>query len=201
MAHCLLVYAATHTEAVRWRVGVQQLALFDTAIVRLTALDSADVNRMLIAWGHRLGICNRPFRQQGWGLEVQGHLVAVAMSASVVSTTVHTYSRYEVVECARLCSAPAATWATRVMLRLWRECCAPRWPDWRVLAAVSYSHNTHHTGNLYRFDGWSRLKDDCGSSGGGTYTKKRNAKDAVYGKKTLWIWRYPQALQEMEPHQ
>ena len=92
------------------------------------------------------------------------------------------------VELARL--GASVPWASRVILRLWRETCAPRWKCWPVRAAVSYSHNAMHTGNLYRFDGWRPVRDDCGSSGGGSWSRPRYATDVVHGKKTLWLWRY-----------
>jgi hypothetical protein len=96
----------------------------------------------------------------------------------------------EVVELGRLCSAPDARWSTRPMLRLWREVAAPRWPYWPVQAAVAYSQNGRHQGDIYRWDGWTRISDNCGSSGGGAWSRKRYATDAVHGKKSLWLWRY-----------
>ena len=98
------------------------------------------------------------------------------------------YQRGQLVELARLASCER--WANRVMLRLWREVCAPRWACWPVAAAISYSHNAMHTGNLYRFDGWEKFSDDCGSSGGGTWSTKRTRNSAHAGSKTLWVWRY-----------
>ena len=167
-----------------------QPVLFPLPIVGLDPLPMALVNDLLERWGHRLGSCHRPFTQQGWGLSHQGKVVSVAVSASVVGAIVGGYKRGELVECARLCSAPGQSWATRVMLRLWREACACLWPDWEVLAAISYSQNAHHRGDIYRFDGWTRMSEDCGSSGGGTWSRQRSATDAVSGKKTLWLWRY-----------
>ena len=168
----------------------EQLALFETPIVGLMPIDVATANARLVEWGHRLGPCNRPFGQRAYALALGGRPVSVAISASVVSATVAGFRRNEVVECARLCSDPAEGWATRVMLRLWREACAPLWPFWTVLAAVSYSHNAHHRGDLYRFDGWEKAAENCGSHGGGTWSRKRYATDAVRGSKTLWVWRY-----------
>ena len=158
----------------------------------LTVMPMTEANRLLVEWGHKLGACNRPFSQQGWSLELGGEPISVAVSASAVSATVGGYyRRTEVVECARLCSRPDAAWATRIMLRLWREVCAQRWVDWEVRAAISYSHNGMHTGDLYRFAGWTKVKDDCGSSGGGgTWTNKRATTAVVMGRKTLWVWRY-----------
>lgn len=164
--------------------------LLDLPISGLYPLDIKDANRLLVEWGHRLGEIHRPFTMQAFALELDGEPISVAVSASVVSATVAGYRRTEVVECARLCSRPDSPWANRVALRLWRETCAPRWPDWPVRAAVSYSQNAYHRGDLYRFDGWERVRDDCGSSGGGAWSRQRYAGEAVYGKKSLWLWRY-----------
>ena len=78
------------------------------------------------------------------------------------------------------------------MLRIWREVCAPRWHYWPVRAAVSYSQNQRHEGRIYRFDGWTKVTDQAGSTGGGAWSRKRYAGDAHHGKKTLWLWEYEQ---------
>jgi hypothetical protein len=121
---------------------------------------------------------------------VEGEPVSVTVSASAVSATVGGYRRNQVVELARLCSAPGHSWASRVALRLWREVAGPRWPYWSVLAAVSYSLNAHHRGHLYRHDGWERVQVSAGSRGGGTWSARRGENDPASGSKTLWIWRY-----------
>jgi hypothetical protein len=167
---------------------LQTTPLIDVAMAGVYPLDVDEVNRLLIEWGHKLGACRRPFRSEGFGLSVHGRIVAVAMSCSIVNGPVAGYLRTEVVELARL--AASEPWANRVMLRLWREVCAPGWRNWPVKAAVSYSHNAMHSGNLYRFDGWRKVRDDCGSSGGGAWSRKRYCTDAVHGKKTLWIYEY-----------
>lgn len=163
--------------------------LLDMPVSGLYPVEPHEVNALLVAWGHKLGPCWRPFRQEGFVLEVDGSPVAAAMSASIVNGPVAGYEREEVVELAR-CAA-ANSWANRVMLRMWRELCAPRWKCWPVKAAISYSHNGMHTGDMYRFDGWEKVRDDAGGSrGGGTWTKKRAEGDALNGKKSLWVWRY-----------
>ena len=160
-----------------------QLSMLPVAGLATVPLDHA--NRLLADWGHYLGPVNRPFGAQAWVLDIDGEPVSVAVSTSTVSEHIaydettttgegddlevivqrKTLQRGELVELARLCSAER--WATRVMLRLWREVAAPRWPYWPVTAAVAYSQNSRHDGTLYRFDGWTRAADDCGSSGGG----------------------------------
>lgn len=168
-----------------------QLRLLDFAPAAFDTMPVAEANALLVAWGHRLGPLRRPFSMRAYALLVDGEPVSLAMSASAVSATVAGYRRTEVVELARLCSAPGQAWASRVMLRVWRQVFAQRWPDWPVAAAISYSQNAHHRGDLYRFDGWTKVADDCGSSGGGEWSRRRYATDAVAGSKSLWLWRYP----------
>lgn len=169
------------------------MRLLDAPLLSLTVIPNDEANRLLEIWGHRLGPCRRPFRTQSFSIEMDGAPIALAMSCSVVSSTVAGYRRQEVVELARECAAPGSEWANRVMVRLWREVCAPKWPDWDVHAAVSYSHNAHHAGSQYRTDGWERVSDDCGSPGGGTWSTQRDEDHVLTGKKTLWIWRYDRA--------
>ena len=161
-----------------------------TALVAVVPTPVGAANELLTEWRHVLGPCRRPFRQECYALLVEERPVSVAVSASVVGTPVAGYRRNQVVELARLCSAPDAPWATRVMLRLWRMVCAPRWACWPVCAAVSYSHTSYHRGDVYRFDGWERVKDGCGGAGGGTWSKRRDADHPANGAKTLWVWRY-----------
>lgn len=171
--------------------------LLDVPMAGLYPVSMEEANALLVQWGHRLGPVHRPFRQEGYSFEVDGAPIAVATSGSIVNGPVGGYERDEVVECTRL--AAAEPWASRIMLRLWREVCAPRWKSWPVLAAVSYSHNAMHRGDLYRFDGWEKIREDAGSAGGGTWSRKRKNTEAVYGKKTLWLWRYPgEELREEE---
>jgi hypothetical protein len=167
-----------------------QPRLLDVPIAGLYPLDVAEANRLLVAWGHNLGPLNRPFTMLAYAVELDGRPVSLAMSASTVGATAGGYPRTAVVELARLCTDPAHRWATRVMLRLWREACAPRWPDWPVVAALSYSQNKHHEGHIYQLDGWKVLAEDCGSNGGAAWSRKRYAGEAAHGKKTLWGYRY-----------
>lgn len=164
--------------------------LFETPLVAINPVDVKQANALLIEWEHNLGACNRPFHQEAWALEFGGRIITVAVSASIVSTTAAGFKCSEVVELARQCAAPGYSWSNRVMLRLWREACAEKWPCWPVLAAISYSQNARHPGDMYRFDGWTKFSEDAGSSGGGTWSKKRSESDAVHGKKTGWLWRY-----------
>lgn len=159
----------------------------------LTAVDLAYANELVDAWGHNLGPCVRPFGSEAWVLEVAGAPTSVAIGASTVGSTAAGMPRGQIVELARLCTAPDARWATRVMLRLWREVAAPKWSYWPVRAAVAYSQNDRHDGRIYRFDGWTKVTDRAGAASGpnATWSKHRGAEHPAAGPKTLWIWRYP----------
>lgn len=171
--------------------AVRQTRLIDLPLIGVYPVDIGKANEMLVAWGHKLGAVNRPFRQEAYALELNGLMISIAVSASAVNHA-GGYRRNEIVELARLASCEP--WANRVMLRLWRQICAPMWACWPVKAAISYSHNAMHTGNLYRFDGWRAIKTDCGSSGGGGWSRKRCSGDVVNGKKTLWVWDYREGM-------
>lgn len=165
-----------------------QLPMFPVAALAEVPLTQA--NQLVTAWGHKLGACNRPFGSQSWVLFIDEQPVSVAISASIVSDQAAGYPCGQLVELARLCSAEP--WANRVALRLWRQVCAPRWPYWPALAAVSYSQNWRHDGDLYRFDGWRKVTEDAGADcgPGATWSKKRSPDDPRRGKKTLWLWEY-----------
>lgn len=149
-------------------------------------LENELADEALVEWGHWLGGCNRPFGRQSFGLTVCERLVAVAVSASTVNAKCAGYQRGRVVELARLCSHPDHRWATRVALRLWRETAAAAWPYWPVEALVSYSSATRHRGDIYRFDGWRRVRDMRGSTGGGTWGQKQPTE-----AKTVWAYEVP----------
>lgn len=164
---------------------------FNATAVGLVPVDLDRANAALAEWGHYLGPVTRPFGSQAWQLEVDGQPVSVAVSASTVSATAAGMVRGQLVELARLCSRPGYRWATRPMLRLWREVAAPRWPYWPVVAAVAYSQNARHGGQIYRFDGWTRATDAAGSTGGGgTWSRTRHDGDIERGLKSLWVWHY-----------
>jgi len=164
-------------------------------VAGLSPIPLDEANSWLARWGHDLGDCDRPFGVIAWALEVDARPVAVAISASTVSATVptpwRTYRRGELVELARICSDPAERWATRPMLRLWREVDAARWPHWAVHALVAYSHGRRR-GDLYRWDGWTLVNDRAGTSGGGgQWSTRRVTGDPVLGRKRCWVYPYP----------
>lgn len=158
-------------------------------LVSFEQIENDQADALLIAWGHYLGACNRPFGKQYFGLEIQGKgIVSVSISASTVNKRCASYDRQECVELARLCSRPGYQWATRICLRLWREIGARAWPFWPVRTCVNYSNSTRHAGDIYRFDGWKHVADVHGGGGGGSsWTRKANRET-----KKVWAFEFTQ---------
>lgn len=164
------------------------------ALLEVAQIGRKDADALLEAWEHPLGACRRPFGRQDFALMFLGDPVAVVTSASTVSANViDDLHRRNVVELARLCRHPDHPHALRAMLRLWRCYMAQRWPYWSVTACVAYGL-PGTPGDLYRFDGFTRLRV-CGTSGGGgTWTSRKPQVNALAdGRKTLWAWRYDTA--------
>ena len=94
------------------------------------------------------------------------------------------------VELARIGSDPNEKWATRPMLRLWREVLAQTWTHWPVKAVISYGM-PGLAGNIYRFDGW-RLVRICkkASPGKSSWSGVSKTDSLADGRKSLWIFRY-----------
>lgn len=176
-------------------------SLFGDSLVRVEPVERADCNALLVAWHHELGPCDRPFGQDHWLLIVAGRPVALAVSSSIVSPTLRdetgrTWPRSHVLELARIARHPDEPWTLRVMLRLWREALAPEWSHWTPGLLASYAL-PGRTGDLYRFDGWTRVrKVKRASPGAGSTWAKGSKADAVGdGRKTLWVY-HPQTSEE-----
>jgi hypothetical protein len=148
--------------------------------------DQAD--QLLVAWGHWLGGCNRPFGRQSFGLHLaEVGLISVAVSASTVNPTCGGFWRGEVVELARQASHLEHRWATRVCIRLWRQTAPRCWGCyWPVKAVVSYSNKQRHSGNMYRFDGWKHLGEVRGGTAGGNWSRGK-----TYEAKDVWGYEVP----------
>ena len=140
-----------------WPAGVDR---GNSDPVFFAPINKKQANELIAAWGsHPLGIYNRKFGYQAWGLAVDGVAAAVAISGSTVGTSAAGYNRFACVDLARIARNPDPKHAgiMRVMLRLWRDYLAVKWADryWPVDAAVSYAL-PGKAGNLYRFDGWTK---------------------------------------------
>jgi len=154
-------------------------------LVRWDLIDNDEADKALEEWGHWLGGCNRPFGRQSFGLFLEDRLVAVAVSASTVNAKCGGYDRQECVELARLCAHPDHRDMTRVALRLWRKTAAQMWPHWKARVLVSYSNAIRHKGDIYRFDGWTKVGDVSGGTPGSTWARPRKK---AYDPKAVWVY-------------
>jgi hypothetical protein len=160
-------------------------------------LSRKEANLLVERFEHPLGAARRPFGHDCWGLAVDGEAIAVAMGLSTVSARVHKdLVRGNVVELGRLARHSDHPRVLRVMLRCWTDFLAQRWPYWEVEAAVSYALNGLRgkprvkAGDLYRFDGWTKIPGVRRSGGGGTWSRAPKANEIGDGTKTLFIYRY-----------
>jgi antitoxin VapB len=150
-------------------------------VISFDAIDKCDLNRCLVAWGHKMGPWNRPdFGSEAFhGLRHHGELIAVTAAARIIPEQTVGFHRDDTFELGRMCAVRPNL--NRVTLRLWREfvfpgmCQAHRW-TW----AISYQDAVLHSGDLYRFDGWVRL----GRSKSGT--DQRSGR--VGRDKVVWGW-------------
>lgn len=145
-------------------------------------------NDLLTRWGHRMGplLRGNSQAQHCHALAVHGDPVAVACTSSLIRECVggglgH-MTRANTVELSRLCAAEP--WACRVALRLWRECV---FPGTGAQFAVSYQDACMHSGNTYRFDGWTRA--GYSSSGTDSRTGRKGR------RKWIWVWERPAQLE------
>jgi len=160
------------------------IPLRQAALVGFVSFDPvtlAEANRMLEAWGHRMG----PLRRGHQGavchaLFHEGEPAAVTTASNLIVPVVgggcEWLTRENTIELSRLCAARPGL--CRVALRLWREFVFP------VVGyefAVSYQDAALHSGATYRFDGWQRV----GLSRSGPDRRSgRPARD-----KWVWVWR------------
>jgi hypothetical protein len=162
----------------------RSMSLFPLA--RFEVIELSEANRALIAWAHFLGQFDRPFGYQAFGLFLGDALVSVAISGSTINATCAGWERGRVVELARLCSHPDHRWSTRVCLRFWRVTAPASWGSeyWPVDAAVSYQNAARHSGDIYRFDGWKKVAEVRGSGAGGTWSRKKGE------RKAIWVYEF-----------
>lgn len=147
-------------------------------------IDLQDANRLLVEWQHKMGPLERgnSQAQHCHALFVHGEPIAIATTSSLIREHVggglSHIDRSNGVELSRICAGQR--WACRVVLRLWREAV---FPGLGVQYAVSYQDADMHSGNLYRFDGWTRA--GFSSSGTDTRTGRRGR------RKWIWTWNRP----------
>lgn len=145
--------------------------------IEVRQLTRKESNVLCAAW-HPLGAERRPFGYHAFALFVKGQPIALATAGSAHSASVDKelgLNRRNTIELTRLCRAPQDTHphakgSLRVMLRLWRDLLAvpyyPYFEDTEKVALISYSL-PGKAGNVYRTDGWTRLRA-CRPWGGGS---------------------------------
>lgn len=157
-------------------------------VAHIDAIRRDHANRLLLAWGHRMGAVNRPVYaiDASHALFHHGEPVAVAVAGDTVREVVGQTGirRDQCIELVRLCAARRDL--CRPMLRLWRELIYPQLATLhRRQVAVSYQDEALHSGDLYRFDGWA----DLGRAGGGG----RDQRTGRAGRR-MKVWGWPAAL-------
>lgn len=158
---------------------IAPLASFD-------AIDLGEANRLLTAWGHRMGPISRPIgRLDCYALRHNGQPVGLAISADLVVASVAGFTRLEAIELARLCAARPHL--CRPTLRLWREFVFPaiaeatrRGEASGIRWALTYQDESLHSGNTYRHDGWVELERTRSGTDHRSGRKGRN--------KRIWAW-------------
>lgn len=156
-------------------------ALLFPPLVSFDSVTLAELNRCLVAWGHKMGPWERPNygTARFHGLRHDGELVAVTAADSLIKPTCAGLYRTEAFELGRVCAIREHL--NRAALRIWREFVFPALCQERGFAwVVSYQDAVLHSGDLYRFDGWVRL----GVSRSGT--DKRRGKRGR--SKVIWGW-------------
>jgi len=145
------------------------------------AIDLETANERLKWWGHKMGPCERPKTREWCHALFHGSdIVAVTITTTLANATIGgghglPLGRDNTIELARLCAVRPGL--CRVALRLWREFFLP---DLGLPYAISYQDADLHSGNTYRFDGWTRI----GYSASGT--DQRSGRKGR--KKYVWLW-------------
>ena len=153
-------------------------------IASFEAIDPAEANGLLAAWGHKMGPCNRPKEYGLWchALFHEREPVALTVTSPLVREHVgggnDWLTRDNCIELARLCAARPGL--CRVALRLWREF---HFPSHAKPWAMSYQDADLHTGATYKNDGWERVGELCR----GGSVDQRTGRVA----RRKWVWVYP----------
>lgn len=152
---------------------LQPIATFDE-------IDIEDANRMLGKWGHKMGPINRPMGFSiAHAMKHEGNPVAVTVTSDLIRENVaqrQDLTRDNTCELSRVCAARRDL--CRVVLRLWREFV---FPTLGYQYAISYQDAVLHSGDLYRFDGWTCIVERAHSG--------VDARSGRVGRtKKVWLW-------------
>lgn len=150
-------------------------------LISFHEVDPTTANRCLVEWAHKMGpLARGNERGLHHALMHDGAPVAVVCTSHLINARVggglHHMTRENTRELSRLCAVRPGL--CRVALRLWREFV---FPTLGCAYAVSYQDSDTHTGNTYRFDGWTRCAWVRGTPDNRTGRQGRNR----------WIWVWP----------
>lgn len=148
--------------------------------IHMDTIDRSTLNECLSRWEHKMGEWNRPIQRE-WltGLFHHGRPVAVLAASVLIRQRCGGFDRSQAIELGRVCAARRNL--NRAALRLWREFVFPEiCISGGYSAVISYQDAVLHAGDLYRFDGWTRV----GVSRSGT-----DARSGRRGRSKV-IWAY-----------
>lgn len=149
-------------------------------LISFDEISLREMNDALVAWDHKMGPLKRPGMEPWFfGLREHERLIGVAAGSRLIAPTAAGLTRMQAMELSRVC-AVEPDWC-RVVLRLWRNAVFPGLCKVHGYEyAVSYQDADKHTGNLYRFDGWTRVEF---SHSGTDERSGRQGRD-----KWIWLW-------------
>jgi hypothetical protein len=155
----------------------------------------------------------RPYIRRPFVMEDQGRVAACVVLATTINTSVckdRGWHRYNTVDLARIARSPDRrdTKCLRAVLRITRDYLVPLWlgqyEKWDAqsarlcgrpqVAALSSTSLPGTPGDMYRFDGFEKIRVSKGPKGGGGHQKASAANEIADGARGLWVYQYPQPL-------
>lgn len=179
-----------------WAASERRAVLGEPPSVQIRRLTRKEANQLAADWDP-LGTETRPVGYHAFALFVAREPLALATAGSADSAIVDRslgLRPEHCVELTRLYRSPQAEadGGLRVMLRLWRDFLAipylPYYEQVEKVALISYSM-PGKDGDLYRHDGWQRVRA-CKRSGGGR-TWSRLSRLGSRGPEALWVYWLP----------
>lgn len=197
----------------------RQLALRLSPVVAFYQIDIREAEKLLIAWRHPLHLptdehpagrpYTRPYGSMAFVMEDRGRAAAAVVLASTINTSVckeRGWHRYNTVDLARIARSPDRRdqQCLRAVLRIARDYLTPLWlgayPRWDArsaelcgrpqIAALSSTSLPGTPGQMYRFDGFERVRVSTGAKGGG-HQRPSAANAIADGARGLWVFPYP----------
>jgi hypothetical protein len=184
--------------------GELQLRLYPgSPLVAFYEIDKTTAVEHLIAWRHPLHLdgedFTRPFGRIAFAMEDRGRHAAVVILASTINASVDKtrgLHRYNCVDMARIARSNDRRdrYCLRSVLRITREYLVQEWaeryPRWSSIAAVTSTSLPGTPGQMYKFDGWEKVRTSTGAKGGG-HQRPSAANAIADGARGLWLYRYP----------